>query len=69
MQKNQAKSQTHRYRYRYRYSLSNPVTGLNLTREFHATDDKAAKKRAKYLARCFGRSTVVDKLVRLKEED
>ena len=65
MKKNQAKSQTHRYR----YSLSNPVTGLNLTREFHATDNKAAKERAKYLARCFGRSTVIDKLVRLKEED
>jgi len=64
MQKNQTKSQTHRYR----YSLSNPVTGLKLTREFSASSNEEAKQRVKHIARCFGKSTVIEKLARLKEE-
>lgn len=52
---------------RYRYTFINTVTGLNLSRVFFAENDEAAKTQAKYLASCFGKSTKIQKLVRLKE--
>lgn len=56
--------------YRYRYTFSNPITGLrNFSRVIFATDDDEAKQLVKKLARCFGRSTKIDRLVRLKHKE
>lgn len=54
--------------HRYKYTISNPVTGLNnFSGVVEAKDKEAATARAEHIARCFGKSTKLLNLVKLRD--